>query len=306
MGISFSAVIAMLAAQQKEGQSIQQQLARASLKYSILQTLKNEGNCLCQFNDLPDTPYKIDTTKVTTQNGDEIDLNEFRSGCDIIDNILVEKGEKIKGGAGLQAQSVKVSNIKETGTANEYLGQLTVVYEPASTVRTIRPLTVPLRFSVAPGGEEPTEATIISCGVDIDVSSEVADMEARIKENEETIAELRNEVLSIQPDNEANHPANTCPGIGITIRTSYQSRSVGNNRGTFSRRCFKITKRCRYFHWGRDFSNAGAAQDFVIVSVSNVKVCRDSWLPLSTLTESTVGYRGGKLSGRILQTEAMV
>ena len=48
-GILFSAILSMITLQQKEGKAIQQQLASASLKYNILQTLRNPENCMCQF-----------------------------------------------------------------------------------------------------------------------------------------------------------------------------------------------------------------------------------------------------------------
>ena len=49
-GILFSAILSMITLQQKEGKAIQQQLASASLKYNILQTLRNPENCMCQFS----------------------------------------------------------------------------------------------------------------------------------------------------------------------------------------------------------------------------------------------------------------
>ena len=55
--LTFMAVLGMINFQQIEGKAINQQLARASLKYNILQTLKNPQNCLCQFNDLATTSH---------------------------------------------------------------------------------------------------------------------------------------------------------------------------------------------------------------------------------------------------------
>ena len=57
MGITFAAMISMITVQQKEGRALYQQLARGSLKYAMLQTLRNPQNCTCQFNSLPSTPH---------------------------------------------------------------------------------------------------------------------------------------------------------------------------------------------------------------------------------------------------------
>ena len=179
----------MLTTQHKQGKAIQQQLASASLKYGILQTLRNPENCLCQFNSLPSTPHTIDTTKTTSGGeGYEIDLGEFRSGCGPgDDNILARQDEPIKGGAGLGAQSVKVSQIFDTGTPNEFKGDLQVMYQSQSTVMSLRTLSVPVLFTVDPNQGTENARPISDCGVKTDVSTRLADLDDRITELEDTI-----------------------------------------------------------------------------------------------------------------------
>ena len=187
MGISFAAMISMLTTQHKQGKAIQQQLASASLKYGILQTLRNPENCLCQFNSLPSTPHTIDTTKTTSGGeGYEIDLGEFRSGCGPgDDNILARQDEPIKGGAGLGAQSVKVSQIFDTGTPNEFKGNLQVMYQSQSTVMSLRTLSVPVLFTVDPNQGTENARPISDCGVKTDVSTRLADLDDRITDLED-------------------------------------------------------------------------------------------------------------------------
>ena len=192
MGISFAAMISMLTAQHKQGKAIQQQLASASLKYGILQTLRNPDNCLCQFNSLPSTPHTIDTTKTTSGGeGYEIDLGEFRSGCGPgDDNILARQDEPIKGGAGLGAQSVKVSQIFDTGTPNEFKGDLQVMYQSQSTVMSLRTLSVPVLFTVDPNQGTENARPISDCGVKTDVSTRLSDLDDRITDLEEDQIDL--------------------------------------------------------------------------------------------------------------------
>ena len=186
MGITFAAMISMLTTQHKQGKAIQQQLASASLKYGILQTLRNPDNCLCQFNSLPSTPHTIDTTKTTSGGeGYEIDLGEFRSGCGPgDDNILARQDEPIKGGAGLGAQSVKVSQIFDTGTPNEFKGDLQVMYQSQSTVTPLRPLFIPILFTVDPNQGTENARPISDCGVKTDLSTRLTDLDNRITDLE--------------------------------------------------------------------------------------------------------------------------
>ncbi len=145
--LTLMAVLGMINFQQIEGKAINQQLARASLKYNILQTLKNPQNCLCQFNDLASPPHTIDTTKTAQGTpGYEIDLGIFRSGCSDSsdDNILAKENEIIRGSAGISALTVKVSGILDTETSNEFLGDLTIPFKEEGLVRIMKNLTVPI------------------------------------------------------------------------------------------------------------------------------------------------------------------
>ena len=175
MGISFSAMISMITVQQREGRAIQQQLARGSLKYAILQTMRNLDNCACQFNS-PGDLKSIDTTQTASGGrGDEISLGVFRSGCGGgSDNILALQGERVKNGAGLEVESVKVSQIVETGTPNEYVGDLIVVYK--SDIRVIKPLSVPLLFTVDPNAGSSSRRPILFCGANNDYTERMTQL----------------------------------------------------------------------------------------------------------------------------------
>ena len=142
LGISSDTLMSVVSFQQKEGRAIKQQLANESVKYFMLQTLSRSGNCTCQFNK----KFEIDTSKAS----DELDIEIFRSGCDSDspDNIIAEKDEPLKGDLGVHVEDVKVSNIRKTGTVGQYMGHLTVTYQPKNLIRALRPIAIPLVFQV--------------------------------------------------------------------------------------------------------------------------------------------------------------
>ena len=49
VGINLAVLVSLLSSQQKESKHVQQSLLSSSIKYNILQTLKDPNNCLCQF-----------------------------------------------------------------------------------------------------------------------------------------------------------------------------------------------------------------------------------------------------------------
>ena len=184
MGISFAAMISMMTTQHREGKYINQQLASASLKYAILQTLKNRDNCLCQLS-----PYKIDARKTSHTPGNKgykFTLTEFKNGCGANANVLASADKDI--GAGLKVSSVEVLKIKETGTTNpagvktEFFGNLMVNYQSDSLIRTIQSVEIPLQFTIDP--PSPISARdIVLCGAKADYTDRLNQAEAEISQN---------------------------------------------------------------------------------------------------------------------------
>ena len=195
MGISFAAMISMITTQHKEGKAIQQQLASASLKYAVLQTLRNPENCICQFNSLT-----IDTTKTAlNEAGDEIDLQVFKNGCGTDpNNIIANAGKEV--GAGLKVESVKVSNIMETGTPNEYFGDLIIAYKGENLVRALRPLEVPLQFTVTPPSDpsDSSERPITLCGANTDVGDQISALTLELGNHNLQIIDQNQRILEIE------------------------------------------------------------------------------------------------------------
>ena len=168
MGISFSAMISMITIQHKQTRILNQQLASASVKYSLLQTLRNPTNCQCHFDptkntNIPEENLKIDTTKNPIP---EINLKTFRSGCDFNsnENIIVNENTEIKGGYGLKVSAVKVTDIKRTGTSEDYKGDLTIVYARDSRSVPLQSTAVPVLLTVDSSSGVPEGRGIQTCG----------------------------------------------------------------------------------------------------------------------------------------------
>ena len=79
-------------------------------------------------------------------------------------------------------EKVLVSKIIETGTDNEFIGDLTVQYQSDGLVRALQPLTIPLIFTVNPdpGSGTSTSRPILQCGAYTDVSDRLADVELAV------------------------------------------------------------------------------------------------------------------------------
>ena len=167
LGISSATLMSVVSFQQKEGKAIKQQLANESVKYFMLQTLSRSGNCSCQFNK---PEFKIDTSKAS----DELDIKTFRSGCDFDspDNIIAKKDKPLKGDLGVHVEDVKVSNIRKTGTEGQYMGHLTVTYQPKNLIRALRPIAIPLVFQV--DMDSAPKARITNCWGEQDFSCYMA------------------------------------------------------------------------------------------------------------------------------------
>lgn len=167
-GIIFSAFLSMMMLQRNEGNSIRQQLARASLTYSILQTLRNPESCLCQFRDVPSTPHTINTIKSQSDKGDEFPLIKFTNGCGSSANVLAKSGMNI--GASLKIKDLKLTKIKTTPSPEEYAGDLVIEYQ--NSIRSLKPTTIPLTLTAS--GTNPSAHDILSCRANTDFSDEIA------------------------------------------------------------------------------------------------------------------------------------
>ena len=173
MGILISTMLTTFSWQNKELQFIKEQLLSASIKFFMIQTMKNLENCDCHFKQDPTLrdansenlgPFSIDETVGATIS--PINLGSFRSGCDFTrpDNVIVAAGEPLKGGAKLVVDSVKVKEIRPTGTPNEYQGSIQVAYQNRSWSRAMKPISVDVIMSVAPGAGSPHARPITGCG----------------------------------------------------------------------------------------------------------------------------------------------
>ena len=224
MGMAFSAMIAMITTQQKEGKAIYQKLGKGATKFAVLQTLYNPENCLCQFNPpLVTPPHTIDTTKTDpADQGFEIDLGKFRSGCGGGDeNIIAESGKKIKGTNGLTTGTVKVIEIKSTGTTNEYVGDLTISFQIQDNMIAHQNLIVPMIFTVdsSDPSSRPEARPIVSCGMydrDSGLLIRVTDLENLNIDTEDQLVQLQERLKNLEDSSLQCTPSRTVAMEGVT------------------------------------------------------------------------------------------
>ena len=152
MGFILTALFSMMNFQTQRLRSTRQELIKFSLRYSLLTTLGHHKNCLCQFDSL-----FIDTT-ATTQ---DLNLSHFKDGCGSHTAVTASPGKYL--GYGLQVNTIKVKDIKETGAPNNYTGNLVISYQQG-TLLPIQPLKIPVYVTIDPAGGSPYGRPINSCG----------------------------------------------------------------------------------------------------------------------------------------------
>ena len=174
VGITSSALVSMITYQHREVNHIKRQLTSASLKYFIIQNIKNINRCDCHFaqdptdvdpNNVNLGPFTIDTTLPDGTDIPDINLGSVRSGCDFtrIDNIIARTGDPLPGTA-LNVESVAVRSISLTDTPAEYRGKLTLDYEGGTWAQRIRPIEIDLLFAVDGAAGTPRARPIRGCG----------------------------------------------------------------------------------------------------------------------------------------------
>ncbi len=157
MGVVTFGVVSALNIPQKETRFLNQQFSSASLRYSILKALENQKICLCQFDQL-----QINTTISSPQ---EFTLTELRGGCRSINRALASSGLDV--GYGLTVQSVKLSNIRNTGgtqSPDEYSGNVIVSYDLNPMPRAINFIRIPLLFTVDSSQGSAEARPFLRCG----------------------------------------------------------------------------------------------------------------------------------------------
>ena len=158
MMIVMGGMAKMFVIQTQQRQGLEQKLTSMSMEQAIARVMLDSDSCSCQFQS-----FNINTSNPASHN---INLKSLRSGCGLSspNNILVQEGQNLQMGSPfLRVASVKVRNIRPTGTAHQYSGVLTVAYNNQGLVRAIRPIQVPLVLTIDPRVGTPSARPIKSC-----------------------------------------------------------------------------------------------------------------------------------------------
>ena len=129
MGFSMSALVSLMVRQEKGGVDLGHRFDNARLQQSLLSAMMNSEICTCHF-----VVDSGSTVTLDTQGLGDIPMGFVRSSCDFSsqDNILVEAGVHVPGSSALMVENIKVTDIKFTGTADRYSGNLSVEYNQES------------------------------------------------------------------------------------------------------------------------------------------------------------------------------
>ena len=168
LGIVSMSFVSMMVTQNRLVHRIDQKLARASLRSSILRTMGDVNQCSCHFD--PDINKLIpqgEDLLVNTNTYEDIDIGSIRMGCDFesLGNVIVSSGAEILGFSGLIANEVKVSDIRPTGSTDQYYGNLVVGYQYSidSQDQSGANLSIPLIFNIDSSVGTPSARPIESC-----------------------------------------------------------------------------------------------------------------------------------------------
>jgi hypothetical protein len=164
--IGAATLATLVTGQSKQIANAGQKLELMDLKNQLVSLVLNVDSCSCQFDPAIHTAVasslKFDSAAL---NIPDINLTELRSGCAFSDSrtIIAEATKPLRGSpTNLKILSVKLINIRFTGTPNEYTGQIEVVVDPSGNTTGLRSVTSELRFLKDPASIAPNN-TIKSC-----------------------------------------------------------------------------------------------------------------------------------------------
>ena len=172
VGITMAAAVSMIGYQYKELTHIKEQLASHSLKYLLLQNIKDLARCSCHFtqsnmdaNGDSLGPFTIDTTTDDGDSYNEINLGSIRSGCDFssINNVIIKNGDRLPG-TSVEVEGIVAKVSGPTGEVNEFLATITVSYKQKPGSRLLRSIEIPTILSIDTAQGDDGIHPIKSCG----------------------------------------------------------------------------------------------------------------------------------------------
>jgi len=159
----------------RESKALSQKFEVLELQLAILSLFSRPSNCSCHFNSaingIAPGPLTVNSTSGLAQSHD-IDLAAIRTGCDFgsTENFIV-RANVDPSGAGFVAESIRVENVRPTGSTGEYVGELTLRFGGPGMIRPLAPLIIPLRLAVNLSAGTVSSRPIQGClGTDQDLS----------------------------------------------------------------------------------------------------------------------------------------
>lgn len=162
--------------QQKELRAIQQKQELTELKNTLFQIFSaNSSYCSWQLatNSVTGIPNEINGTNISTSTTDptvQIPIPRLYLGTSATSQLVasseVDNNKVFGSQTNLKVESILLKDIFATGVADEYRGLVEVVIDPASLVRSLKPVQTSVIFKVNPiSGANPLSARkVLNCG----------------------------------------------------------------------------------------------------------------------------------------------
>ncbi|MNK15816.1 hypothetical protein D3C87_339670 [compost metagenome] len=149
MAILASVMATMNYNQAKQNKALTQKLETLDLKNLIQNTFTVTGNCTCQLSAEINTANapNLSFNSSAPAESQSLSLLQLKSGCSPSANVLAKDGELVPGTqTQLRVQRISLDNIKPTGNPNEFLGMISVHFDPNSTAHALAPLRINQKF----------------------------------------------------------------------------------------------------------------------------------------------------------------
>ncbi|MGE0764705.1 MAG: type II secretion system protein J [Bdellovibrionales bacterium] len=153
--------------------SLQNQMRALNQKNETLEVVKSVRQMMdnmssCSFNLLTGLPATMDlsTTTTTVPSPTVINIPVLRFGAAPTASVIAQQAQILPGShTGLRVNTITFDNIRATGNPNEYVGRLSVSFDPATTAIPFQNLEFQQIFNVNPSPPAlPTARSIVSCG----------------------------------------------------------------------------------------------------------------------------------------------
>jgi hypothetical protein len=143
MIVSMLAFMGMMSAQQKEIRAMSEKLAALDLERLMIAAFSDPAICTAELSNSAlnaSAPYVVNVGSLSNY---VINLNSIHSNAAPASPVLISAGALVTPTSSLKVSTIKVKNFtSNSGTGTNYLAEIEISFDPASLVRSIKPITL--------------------------------------------------------------------------------------------------------------------------------------------------------------------